>query len=222
MIAMPEVSIGFSPDVGTTWLLTRNDGEIGTHVALTTTRLGAADAIAANFADMFVSEDAIADLVAALGADDVDLDVDATITRFAVEPPIGNLVGSRDWIDECYAADSVPEILDRLRAKGSDGAATAADQIEANSPTAVTVALEALRRARALPSLEACLDMEFRIAVTFFEGTEFREGIRAAVIDKDRSPKWDPASLAEVTHEAVAEFFAPQPDDIHLARGSSA
>lgn len=215
VVAMPEVSIGFSPDVGATWLLTRNDDEIGTHVALTTDRLGAADAIAANLADCYVPEDRIADLVAA--SCDADVGVDAAIARFATEPPVGRLAGARHWIDECYAADSVPEILARLRGHGNDEARAAAERIEANSPTAVSVALEALRRARDLPSLEACLDMEFRISVTFFEGSEFREGIRAAVIDKDRNPQWDPATLEEVTPAAVAEFFAPQPDDIHLA-----
>lgn len=210
-LAMPEVSIGFAPDVGGTWLLSRAPGETGTHLALTAGRLGPADTIYAGFADHHV---AAAD-VAALTATLADRDPGLAIAALATEPAPGVLAAARGWIDPCYAAGTVAEILHRLRAAG-EAAKAAADQIAANSPTSVTVALAALRRARDLASLEACLDVEYRISTTFLDGTEFVEGIRAAVVDKDRTPRWNPAELAGVRPDAVAAYFAPRPDDIHL------
>jgi enoyl-CoA hydratase len=209
VVAMPEVGIGFAPDVGGTWLLSRATGQLGTHVALTTERLGAADAIACGLADHFVSVENLPALFVALRSSEADHAVATT----ASDPPTGRLAASREWIDRCYSADSAEEIVARLRATG-DEASKAADEIVSKSPTAIKVALRALQQARGLPSLERCLEMEYRISTTFLDTPDFVEGVRAAVIDKDRSPRWDPARLEEVGD--VDRFFAPRFDDLHL------
>jgi enoyl-CoA hydratase len=211
MVAMPEVGIGFAPDVGGTWLLARAPGEVGTHLALTAGRVGAADAIYCGLADHHILSSELDRLVRGLRWDDAP----EVIAGLASTPAEGRLAGSRSWIDEAYGADTVTGIIERLRAGGADAVASAA-KIEANSPTALTVTLRALRAARGLASLEASLEMEHRISSTFLDTADFVEGVRAAVIDKDRAPKWDPGALADVADADVDRFFAPRPDDLHL------
>ena len=210
-VAMPEVGIGFAPDVGGPWILSHAPGEVGTHVALTGARLGPGDAIYCGLADHYVPDGALDDLLAALARTDVD---DA-VAAVAAPPPAGRLDTAREWIDRCYAGDSMTEIVRRLEAEGGD-AAGAATEIATKSPTSLKVALRALRTAATLPSLERCLEMEYRVSTTFLDTRDLVEGIRAAVVDKDRSPKWDPADLGAVSDADLDRFFAARDDDIHL------
>ena len=210
-LAMPEVGIGFAPDVGGTWLLSHAPGELGTHLALTASILGPADAIEAGLADFHVAASELPTLVAALG----HTDPGEAIASVTAVPPAGRLAAWRPWIDRSYQADTVEEILDRLR--GEDGhAAAAATDILTKSPTSLKVALRALRQARALPNLERALEVEYRISTTFLDTPDFVEGIRAQLIDKDRQPRWNPASLSGVSDAHLEPFFAPRPDDIDL------
>jgi enoyl-CoA hydratase len=112
-----------------------------------------------------------------------------------------------EWIDHCYAADTVEEILSRLHA-GGDAAATTAKEIEAKSPTALKVTLRALRSAATMPDLETVLAQEYRVSTRALSSAEFVEGIRAQIIDKDRSPQWSPATLSEVDGTLVESYFA--------------
>jgi enoyl-CoA hydratase len=215
-LAMPEVGIGFSPDVGGTWLLSRSPGELGTHVALTGSSIDGADAIVCGLADRFIPIASVGRLIASLG----DSDVDSAVEKFATAPeavPVSSLAEDRAWIDATYSADSIEEILDRLASQRATGAQRASDRITGNSPTALKVALRALREAQRLSTLEACLEMEFRISRTFLlDAFDFSEGIRAAVVDKDRTPRWQPARLEEVGPGRVERFFASEEDDLQL------
>ncbi|GAA2095459.1 enoyl-CoA hydratase/isomerase family protein [Streptomyces albiaxialis] len=197
-VAMPETGIGFVPDVGGTFLLSRAPGELGTHLALTGDAVGAADALLCGLADHFVPS---AELPALLR--------DALEVPVAEAPP-GELAAAREWIDRCYAADTVEEILERLRADGSRGAKEAAGTLERRSPTSLKVTLAALRRARELATLEEVLEQEYRVSCACLDSPDLVEGIRAQVVDKDRSPRWSPATLAEVTEADVERFFAPR------------
>jgi enoyl-CoA hydratase len=202
-VGMPEVSIGFFPDVAGSFLLARAAGELGTHVALTGGMASGADAIALGLADHFVPSDRLPALVEALetrSADDV-------LDEFAEEPPASELVAQRDWIDASYTGDDAAAIVERLAASPEPAARAAAAAILTKSPTSVAVTLAVLRRSHELPDVVAALDRDYRIADRFTRGTEVIEGIRAQVIDKDRNPRWSPATLTEVTPEAVAEYF---------------
>ncbi|QUW17780.1 enoyl-CoA hydratase/isomerase family protein [Agrococcus sp. Marseille-Q4369] len=211
-IGFPEVTIGFVPDVGATWLLTRQPGELGTRAALTGDHFGAADAILLGLADTYVPERRLPELLAALEA----AEPDDAIGRFAAEPPEGRLEGERAVVDEALAGDDVTALLERLDASGPEGQAIAAT-IRKRSPFAVTVTLAALRRARGLPSLEAALVDEYRVSRATTLQPDFAEGVRAQLIDKDRAPKWRPSSLAEVTPAMVeASFAAPPEGDLQL------
>ncbi|MFJ6841713.1 enoyl-CoA hydratase/isomerase family protein [Streptomyces griseoluteus] len=202
-IAMPETGIGFVPDVGGTYLLSRAPGELGTHLALTGAQIGAADALLCGLADQYAPAAALPDLVADLDA----LDAEEALARHARPAPQGELAVQREWIDACYAADTVEEITARLREHGSPEAKSAADTLLTRSPTALKVTLAALRRARGLGSLEEVLDQEYRVSCAALSMPDLVEGVRAQIIDKDRSPRWSPATLAEVTD--VERFFAP-------------
>jgi enoyl-CoA hydratase len=200
---MPETTIGFVPDVGGTLLLSRSPGETGTHAALTGAHLTGADALFLGLADHFVPSESLPALTEALESSTAE---DA-VGRFMQEPPASALAEQRGWIDAAYTADAAEEIVRRLRAAGGE-AEHAADTIEAKSPTAVKLTLESLRRVRGM-SLEEALAQEYRVGLRSLAGPDFREGIRAQVVDKDRNPQWKPASLAEVTAADVERYFAP-------------
>ena len=215
-VAMPETGIGFVPDVGGTYLLSRAPGELGTCLALTGEAVGAADALLCGLADHFVPSDALPalleELTRAARAGDPHAAVAETVARYEAGAPEGELGVAREWIDRCFAAGTVEEILERLRAEGSPGAKQAAGTLEGRSPTSLKVTLEAVRRARELGSLEEVLEQEYRVSCACLEAPDLVEGIRAQVVDKDRDPRWNPATLAGVTEEAVARCFAPRED----------
>jgi len=204
-VAMPETGIGFVPDVGGTYLLSRAPGELGTHLALTGVPVGARDALLCGLADHYVP----AELLPRLAADLAELPVPEALSRYAGRPPAGDLEAGREWIDHCYAADTVEEIVDRLRAVGVPEAKQAAETLLGRSPTSLKVTLAALRRARRLGSLERVLRQEYRVSCAALGSPDLVEGIRAQVVDKDRDPRWSPATLGEVGEQEVTRFFAP-------------
>ncbi|MFD4657611.1 enoyl-CoA hydratase/isomerase family protein [Kitasatospora sp. NPDC058444] len=223
VVAMPETRIGIAPDVGGSRLLAHAPGELGTHLGLSAASMGPGDALLCGFADHFVPTPRIPDLLDALargtasGTGRTTAEVTAlvaTLVAAHAEPaPPAALAAQRTWIDACYAADTVEEIVDRLLNSGVPEAKEAAVAVLANSPTAVKTTLAALRRARTLPSLEAVLDQEYRISCTALESHDMVEGIRAQVIDKDRDPHWKPGTLAEVTEADVARYFGSREGD---------
>lgn len=204
---MPETTIGFAPDVGGTFLLSRAPGETGTHAALTGAHLNGEDALFLGLADHYVPAARLEDLMVALQHEPAEV----AVGRHRENAPPSALGGQRDWIDHCYAGNDVGEILQRLRGYRGEGgreAAKAADLIETKSPTAVKVTLASLRRARDL-TLDEALIQEYRVGLRFLSAADFREGIRAQVIDKDRNPRWNPPSLSNVLPEHVERFFEP-------------
>lgn len=209
-VAMPEVGIGFIPDVGGVFLLSRAPGGMGLHAALTGAPFSGADAIAMGFADHYVPHGDLEAFTRAV----IDSGPDSALARYAVEPPPSELAAQRDWIDECYAGDSVEDILAALRGHGAAAARDAADLIATRSPVAVSVTLAAVRRAENLETLEDVLVQDFRVSSASLRSHDLVEGIRAQLIDKDRSPKWSPATLAEVSTADVDAYFAPVDDDL--------
>ncbi|MBY8866188.1 enoyl-CoA hydratase/isomerase family protein [Streptomyces sennicomposti] len=216
-VAMPETGIGFVPDVGGTYLLGLAPGELGTHLALTGAQIGAGDALLCGLADHYVPSAALPGLVADLA----DLPVHDALERHVQPPPQGELAARREWIDACYAAGTVEEIVRRLLGHGDPAAKEAAETLLTKSPTSLKVTLAALRRARRLGPLERVLDQEYRVSCACLRSPDLVEGIRAQVIDKDRDPRWSPRTLAEVSDADVEAFFAPLGDrELGLADGA--
>lgn len=204
-IAMPEVGIGFVPDVGGTYLLSRAPGEIGTHLALTTAPMNAADAIAAGFADHYIPSDKLAEFYEVLAT----ASAGEAISECSEPAPESTLVEQRSWIDQCYSHDSVSGIVDALSASPIPQARKAARTILSKSPVALAVTLRSLRRAATIDSLEEALDHEYRVSIASLSSHDLVEGIRAQVVDKDRNPQWQPRTLADVTPEDIDRYFAP-------------
>ncbi|MEU6219327.1 enoyl-CoA hydratase/isomerase family protein [Streptomyces sp. NPDC047022] len=204
-VAMPETGIGFVPDVGGTYLLSRAPGELGTHLGLTGGQIGAADAQLCGLADHYAPCAALP----ALLDDLADMPLRDALARHVRTAPPGELAAARPWIDACYGAGTVEETVDRLLAHGDPAAKEAAETLLAKSPTALKITLAALRRARRLSTLEQVLDQEFRVSCAAVAIPDLVEGVRAQLIDKDRAPRWSPATLAEVADADVERFFAP-------------
>jgi enoyl-CoA hydratase/carnithine racemase len=210
-LAMPEVGLGFFPDVGGTWLLSRSPGEIGTYFGLTGQTMNGPDAIYARFADAVVPSASLATLRAQLielspGATSVE--IKAVIESLSTGETAGPVAAKQAQIDRWFGYDRVEDIVAALQGDGSDLAQSTLETLSEKSPRGMVVALKLLRLARASSSLEECLVREYRAALEVFASDDFREGVRAAVIDKDRNPRWSPASVAGVTSEMMAPYFA--------------
>lgn len=208
-IGMPEVGIGFVPDVGGTYLLSRAPGETGTYLALTGLPVGPGDAIHCGLADYYVTTDQLDALVERLTTGVVDDSLRAVAGLGPPEP----FAGEREWIDEAFSADTVEEVLRRLRDRPEEAAARAAAEVEAKSPTALKVTLRSLRSADQFTCLEDALQQEFRVSCSCVRYGDFLEGVRSTLVDKDRAPKWDPERLADVDDAFVAKFFEPLVED---------
>jgi enoyl-CoA hydratase len=209
-ISMPEVGIGFFPDVGGSWLLSRAPGETGTYFGLTGEVMNGADAMFCGFADAFVPTAQWAALRDALtqvpaGADAAK--VQALIAGFATSPGPGPAQQHRQEIDALFGQASIEEIVTALAHHNSDLAQTALQTLLGKSPTSLKVTLKLLRDARDKTSLQQCLVDEYRAALQVFASDDFVEGVRAAVIDKDRNPQWRPSRIEDVTPEIVARYF---------------
>ena len=209
-IAMPEVGIGLIPDVGGTLLLSRTPGLLGLHVALTGAPFSGADAIALGFADHYVPHARLQDFNTAIVADGVS----AALRAHAEEPPSSELGAQREWIDDCFAGETITDIIAALRSHDEGPAHDAADLISTRSPIALAVTLASVRRAAGYTTLEEALIAEYRVSCAAVRSHDLVEGIRAQVVDKDRNPKWSPASLAAVTDEDVAAYFQPANPDL--------
>lgn len=209
-MGMPEVGIGFIPDVGGTYLLSRAPGHLGLHAALTGAPFSGADAIAMGFADHFVPHDRLASFADTLLSDGAD----AAVAAHAIEPPPSSLVAQRQWIDDCYGGETVADIIAALRSHASGPANDAADLIATRSPIALAVTLAAIRRAAKLDTLEAVLVEEYRTSCAALRSHDFVEGIRAQLVDKDRNPTWSPSALALCDQAAVDAYFVPADPDL--------
>jgi enoyl-CoA hydratase len=210
-LAMPETGIGYFPDVGATWLLPKAPGEVGTWLGLTGQEIGAADAIHARLADACVPSEKLEALIETLGhlkAGSSDEQVRAVVDRFAVAPGESRLEAQQALIDRAFGFDTVEQIVEALQKEDDVFAREALDVLARRSPTSLKLTLRLLRLGRNSSGLVECLEREFGAGLEILRGHEFYEGVRAAVIDKDRNPKWQPASLSEVGEADLDRYFA--------------
>jgi enoyl-CoA hydratase len=213
--AMPEVGIGFFPDVGATYALPRLAGEIGTYLALTGERLKAADAVLSGAATHHVKSHRFADLKESLCGTDP---VNAVLADFMETTGPGEVMPRRRVIDRTFSWSSVPEILAALQlatqkdADHSEWSARTAQTIRTKSPTSLTLALAQMRYGRT-HSFEACMAAEFRIVSRIVYGSDMVEGVRAVIVDKDNAPHWSPDELSAVADDVIARHFAALPGD---------
>lgn len=209
---MPETGIGFFPDVGGSWLLSHAPGEIGTYLGLTGLPIGAADAIYAGLADVCINEadlSAITEAIATLKAPASAESVMKIAASFAIPAGDSMLEQNRALIDRSFAHDAVEDILAALAAEPTEFASQTHATLLSRSPTSLKLTLRLLRLARNNATLEECLERELRAASHVLLGHDFYEGVRAAIVDKDRNPQWKPNSLEQVSNRDIESYFAP-------------
>ena len=198
-IAMPEVGIGLIPDVGGSYILAHAQGRLGEYLGLTAARMNAADAITAGFADYFIPEDQWPALITQLE----ETGDHGLIDNAAQDPGEGPITEQLDDINRSFGGEGLRDILNALRADQSDFAQKTLKTLSRNSPLAMACALVLIRRNRATDTLRPALEQEFRFTYRAPEHSDFLEGIRAAIIDKDRNPNWqhdlDNLPVLEVT-----------------------
>jgi enoyl-CoA hydratase len=210
-LAMPEVGLGFFPDVGGTWLLSRSPGEIGTYFGLTGHTMNGPDAIHAGFADAVVPSAkwaGLRDLLTRIRPGTASSEIDVLIGGFVSGERAGPVAGLQSRIDPWFSHDRVEDIIASLHRDNSELAQSTLKTLNEKSPRGMVVTLRLLRLARGSATLEQCLVREYRAALEVFASDDFREGVRAAVIDKDRNPRWSPPRVEDITPEILAPYFA--------------
>ena len=222
-MAMPEVAIGLFPDVGGGYFLSRAPGQLGTYLGVSGETIGAADALYADLADVYVPATALPELISVITHASSAQALREAITHYAAQftaqpeanPAGSRLAAARAAIDVHFAHDTVTAIIDSLATDGSAFASKTLQLMQKRSPLMMSVTLAQIRRS-AHQDIAACLKMERTMVRRAFENGEVIEGVRALVIDKDHAPQWKPAKLEEVTPEMVEKFFVPAwPDYAH-------
>jgi len=215
--AMPEVAIGFFPDVGATWFLSHlnngRDAAIGTYLGLTGARLGRADAYALGLATHCIDGDKYSKILSRLGDADP---VDPVLDDLHEDPGEGELMGVRHIVQHCFSAPTVEEIISRLHELSDEHLKWRTDTLALMgraSPISLKVTLKQLRAGREL-DLRGALSLEYRLAAKFMEGSDFYEGVRANLIDKDFEPDWQCKELSDVADELVDGYFSHEPDEV--------
>lgn len=204
-IAMPECAIGLVPDVGGTHLLARAPGRLGCWLGVTGNRMGPGDAIYAGFADHFIPQAAWPGLIS-----DLEATGDAGLVATRAEPPApAEFPALQPQIDRHFASRELPLVLASLGSDDSDFARATLSAIGRGAPLACATTLEMLHRLGPAPVLSEALEQEYRVTFRAQDQTDFLEGIRAMIIDKDRKPRWRHASAAGVTPAEVAALLAP-------------
>ncbi|MGO3152356.1 MAG: 3-hydroxyisobutyryl-CoA hydrolase [Galactobacter sp.] len=212
---LPETQIGFSPDVGGTYLLGHAPGATGAHAALTGAHLDSGDAIHLGLADVFVPSESLSKVLEGLESEGPHI----VLPRYAGAAPDSGLAARRAMLDDAYGLASGGRLADGdgrpatavAQSLEAAGLTEEAEVIRSKSPTSVTVALAAVR-AGAEGDLQQALQNEWRVGARLLAGHDFPEGIRAQVIDKDRHPRWEPATLEEVAPGTDHDHLAPLPN----------
>lgn len=214
-LAMPEVGIGYFPDVGGSYFLSRIPGELGIYLGVTGVQIQAADALYCNLADWYVDSEKLALLDERLDQltwGDYPLkDLQGVLAQLGSQtldnPPLAAL---RPVIDHFFALPDIAAMIEQLRtvtvADSHEWAEKTAALMDTRSPLGMAVTLELLRRGRHL-SLEDCFRMELHLDQQWFEHGDLMEGVRALLIDKDKTPRWNPATVAGLSRERVDQFF---------------
>lgn len=224
VFAMPETGIGFFPDIGASYLLAGCPGQTGMYLGLTGHRLNAADALALGLVKNTVASKDLPEVLRSLIHCDLSSDahqrVSACLQAFAMPVSKAPIEDQRLAIDSCFARDSVEEIMAALKTREDDWAAAVGRDLQQRAPLSLKVTLLQIKKAKFL-SMGECIKMDYCLVNHFMRDSDFYEGIRALLIDKDKSPHWQPESLALVSEAKVADYFKGTYSEFVLERSST-
>lgn len=209
--AMPETGIGLFPDVGGGWYLPRLEGRAGVFLALTGARLDGAECLALGLATHYLPSEKLDDAKTRIAAHPDR--IAGVLAELSVTPPSARIMGNMDKINQLFASDVYEDILGALEADGSDWAKKERETLGTKSPQTCKVALRQLAEGALMPDFAAEMKQEYAIGARVVQMHDFLEGVRALIIDKDNSPKWNPPTAEDVSDELIDTIFAPLPDD---------
>lgn len=208
--AMPETGIGFFPDIGASHILAKCPGQYGFYLGLSGDQIAVKDAIALNLVCAIVPAQAFPKLRDTLANADLSHNAHQVVTQciheFAEPPESSSLLKKQVGIDACFIPDNVERIIDRLAQRKETWFHDLRDRLLSKSPLSLKVTLQQLRMAKS-KSMAACLEMDGRLVRHFLQDQNFYEGVRAAIVDKDKRPYWQPMTLPEVTPLMVNRYF---------------
>jgi enoyl-CoA hydratase len=208
--AMPETGIGLFPDVGGGWYLSRLEGRVGQFLALTGSRIAGAGCLSLGLATHYLTSNVLAEAKSRIATEDVDR-IDGILGTLSVTPPDSKIVETIVQINRHFASDRLEDILSSLEGDKSDWAMKELATLRTKSPQTCKVALRQLAESSKLTDFADNIAMEYRIASRVIVRPDFAEGVRAVIVYKDNSPKWDPATAEGVTDALIDAIFAPLP-----------
>ena len=208
--AMPETGIGLFPDVGGGWYLSRLEGRVGQFLALTGARIAGADCLSLGLATHYLTSNVLAEAKSRIATEDVER-IDGILGTLSVTPPDSKIVETIVQINRHFASDRLEDIFASLEGDESDWAMKELATLRSKSPQTCKVALRQLAESLKLTDFADNMAMEYRIASRVLVRPDFAEGVRAVIVDKDNSPKWDPATAEGVTDALIDAIFAPLP-----------
>jgi enoyl-CoA hydratase/carnithine racemase len=215
IMAMPETGIGFFPDIGATHFLSRCPDETGIYLGLTGARMNAADAYHVGLIDVILSSNHLPEILHQLIdtrlEDDANEIIAIILQAFSVRVESSPLRFHHEDLLECFSHDNIERIISALKQHTSPWREDALKSLQKKSPSSLKVTLEALRRGISM-NLAACLTMEYSLCGRFLKGHDFYEGIRALLIDKDKQPHWQPATLDDFSHHSLNYYFEEESD----------
>lgn len=212
LFAMPETAIGLFPDVGGGYFLPRMAGNMGAYLGLTGFRLKGRDVQKAGVATHYVESSSLADLENELSQCKNTIQINKTLEKFTPKDTTEFVLQPHlEQIEKAFGGDTVEDILNSLHNDGSEWAMSTLKLLSKMSPTSLKVTLRQLQLGKSM-TLRECLQMEFRLAAHCCINSDFKEGVRALLIDKDQQPKWNPDQIEKVTQDHVNRFFSPLPD----------
>ena len=208
--AMPETGIGLFPDVGGGWYLSRLEGRVGQFLALTGARIAGAGCLSLGLATHYLTSSVLAEAKSRIATEDVER-IDGILGTLSVTPPDSKIVETIVQINRHFASDRLEDIFASLEGDESDWAMKELATLRSKSPQTCKVALRQLAESLKLTDFADNMAMEYRIASRVLVRPDFAEGVRAVIVDKDNSPKWDPATAEGVTDALIDAIFAPLP-----------
>ena len=213
VLAMPETGIGLYPDVGGTFFLPRLLNKTGYYLGLTGNKISATDAQYVGLIDTVVSKSKFTEIISAIAdtefSDDAENSVTKTINLFNTTTKPSELQQYQNEIDNCFSKETIEDILIGLQKTKNPWCEEVVATLQTRSPTSLKVTLAALQRGSNM-EFDDCMRMEYRMTQHFMQQPDFYEGIRAAIVDKDRNPDWQPKCLDDVTNAIVQKYFVEQ------------
>lgn len=210
VFAMPETSIGFFPDIGASYLLSRCPGAMGIYLGLSGNRLNADESRASGLVKYVIASSAFEEVIHALINTDLSSEakdkVEACLASFSEEINTDSFTRLQTNVNECFNHQEVKSIFDALACHEDEWHLKLLEQLQQKSPLSLCVTLKQLLEARSL-TVGQCLQQDFHLAKHFMTGHDFYEGVRAFIIDKDKSPQWSPSSLSEVSNQLINDYF---------------